>query len=368
MSMASTRRRGEPLVALVLLVVGWAGVRAYTWDTPFPDRTAPATFRLAASREGSVIAPAAGVPDAVRSGDHVRAPRARVKDLLHPAASIAFPGRPARATVPHRPAPLQSVTMAPPVSYATTMSSEPQRTAPPLLHAAPGAPHLLIQRPVQGASPWRLDAWAAWRPGSGLVRIADGARPASYGGSQAGASIRRILAAGPHQPSVHLRATYAPDRPRQADLAAGLGVRPIAGLPVRVIAEARATRVGADTELRPAAFAVTEVPPMDLPLGLTAEGYAQAGWVDGRHDTAFVDGQARVTRTVGMVGPVRLDAGAGAWGGAQKFAERLDIGPTLSLAAAEGPAAVRLSLDYRVRVAGRASPGNGPAITLSTGF
>ena len=106
------------------------------------------------------------------------------------------------------------------------------------------------------------------------------------------------------------------------------------------------------------------IAPVALPLGLRAEGYAQGGWVGGRYATAFADGQARVTHGAITAGPARLRVGAGAWGGAQKFAERFDVGPTLTA----DLASVRLALDYRMRVAGNARPGNGLALTLSTGF
>jgi hypothetical protein len=208
----------------------------------------------------------------------------------------------------------------------------------------------------------------SWRQGSGLPAVAAGVRPAAYGGSQAGLAARYGLAPSGRQPALHFRASYAPDRPRQAELALGVGARPLAGLPVRAQAELRATITGGMTELRPGAFAVTEFAPVTLPLGLTAEAYAQAGWVGGRFATPFADGQARVMRSAARPGPVRLSAGVGAWGGAQRFAERLDIGPTIEIALPDAPAPLRVSLDYRVRVAGKAAPGNGVAVTVASGF
>ena len=86
--------------------------------------------------------------------------------------------------------------------------------------------------------------------------------------------------------------------------------------------------------------------------------------VGGRYRTAFADGQLRITRAVIGEGRFRASLGAGAWGGAQKFTERLDVGPTLSIDLAP----VRLSVDYRIKIAGNAAPGDGLAVTLSTGF
>jgi hypothetical protein len=56
------------------------------------------------------------------------------------------------------------------------------------------------------------------------------------------------------------------------------------------------------------------------------------------------------------------------WGGAQKHAERLDVGPSVAASFRIGEANSRLALDYRFRVAGNAEPMSGPALTFSAGF
>jgi urocanate hydratase len=101
---------------------------------------------------------------------------------------------------------------------------------------------------------------------------------------------------------------------------------------------------------------------------MTGELYAQAGYVGGRYATPFVDGQARIDRGVADVGPATLRAGAGAWGGAQKGAARLDIGPSVSVSLQTGRVHSRMAVDYRIRVAGDARPATGPALTISAGF
>ena len=119
-------------------------------------------------------------------------------------------------------------------------------------------------------------------------------------------------------------------------------------------------------------MAVTEFPPVSLPLGTRGEAYVQGGYVGGRSATAFVDGQARVERPVVRSGEAEVTAGVGAWGGAQKGAARLDIGPTAAVSFRLGPrsfgARGRVAADYRIRVAGDAEPASGPALTLSAGF
>jgi hypothetical protein len=120
--------------------------------------------------------------------------------------------------------------------------------------------------------------------------------------------------------------------------------------------------------VRPAIFAYSEFPPLELPLGVRGEVYVQGGYVGGRFATPFVDGQVRVDRELGHRGAAELRAGGGAWSGAQKGAKRLDVGPGATIAVELGGAPVRMSADWRFRVAGDANPSSGPALTVSTGF
>ena len=139
-------------------------------------------------------------------------------------------------------------------------------------------------------------------------------------------------------------------------------------IPLRLHGEARVFQTGSSIETRAAGFVVTELPPQRLPANLRAETYIQAGFVTGRFATAFVDGQTRLTWPVVERDDMRVDVGAGAWGGAQEGASRLDVGPTASLGVRLGAVNARLSADYRFRVAGDAEPASGPALTLSAGF
>ena len=225
------------------------------------------------------------------------------------------------------------------------------------------------------ASRWSADGWVLLRrggngfnlPGAGLpgASLPSGA----YGASQAGAVIRyRLAPSNDHRPALYLRATSALQSPRGEEVAAGFTARPLARVPLAAMMEARATRTMTGTVVRPAAALVTELPPASLPLGLRAEAYAQAGYVGGRGATAFVDGQARLERRLVSSGRWQLRAGGGTWGGAQKGAKRLDVGPTATLDVPLGPVNGRLAADWRFRVAGNAAPTSGPALTLSAGF
>jgi hypothetical protein len=167
----------------------------------------------------------------------------------------------------------------------------------------------------------------------------------------------------------YVRATRALAGSREAELAAGFAARPLAAVPVSVAGELRVSEGSAGRDVRPAAFAVTELPPAKLPFGMRAEAYAQAGYVGGHFATGFVDGQARLDRKLAGLGwNGELRVGGGIWGGAQKSAARLDIGPSATVGFNLGKTQSRVAVDYRVRVAGDARPKSGPALTISAGF
>jgi hypothetical protein len=348
------RRRGEPLVALALVLSIWTVARVLSWESPFravtadrpdihPTEFAPATMgRLPPSLTARSERAEEGQP----SPQYLTPPRHKGRE----GAGVAGPGY-FRAAEYQDAAPEFPET--PPPFPSNNPWFTPSRSADSVM-ALPRAP---IAR-------WHLAAWAAWREGSGLPQVASGPHPALYGGTQIGALAQLDLGTGHHRPTLHLRATYAPDRPRQGEIAIGAGFRPMAGVPLRLLTEVRGTRSEGRSEVRPAVLAVSEIPSVGLPMKFRMEGYAQGGWVGGRYATGFADGQVRVTRQVASLGPANLHAGAGAWGGAQKFAARADVGPTVMIDLAP----VRVSLDYRMKVAGNASPKDGLAVTLSTGF
>jgi hypothetical protein len=60
--------------------------------------------------------------------------------------------------------------------------------------------------------------------------------------------------------------------------------------------------------------------------------------------------------------------GASLSGGAQPQVERLDIGPEIQIRLPIKPIGARLSLEWRERIAGRAAPASGLAVTLGADF
>ena len=102
--------------------------------------------------------------------------------------------------------------------------------------------------------------------------------------------------------------------------------------------------------------------------GFRFDGYVQAGAV-GLHDIAgFVDGAARIEHTLIENGASRLSGGVGVSGGAQPDVRRIDIGPHMVARVPIGTTPVRVSAEWRQRIAGNASPGSGPAVTLGVDF
>jgi hypothetical protein len=210
------------------------------------------------------------------------------------------------------------------------------------------------------------DAWLMVRQDT-TTPVVSG-RP-SYGRSQAGAVLRyRLAPSSALGPQGYLRASSALEGALEKDLVVGLSSRLVPRVPLRFAVEARISETSRGTELRPAVIAVTEFPPLGLPHGVRAEAYVQGGYVGGASATAFVDGQGRVERRLMQFGEAEVSAGAGVWGGAQKGAARLDIGPTAAASFRLGESRGRVAADYRFRVAGEAEPRSGPALTLSAGF
>lgn len=381
-------RRGQPLIALGAVLLGWAGLRAALWEqialpglpTPVVEAVAkvlpPLAVRNAPPEQAApvAVAPAARAPSP--------APQPAVPQPAAPPSLIAAPppsnapitlppefapvtggGNVARVAAAHQLAWMAGVAQLPLPRIVMDRLSATDRTA----ELIPAEARQARVAPVS-ARRWSADGWLLLRQG-GAGLTAAGLPSPSYGASQAGAVLRyRLAPASSHRPALYLRATSAVQAPRGEELALGLSARPLARVPIAVQAELRATQQARGTTWRPAVGAVTELPRFDLPAGLSGEVYAQAGYVAGPNASAFVDGQLRIERRLTRLGRGELRAGLGAWGGAQKSANRIDVGPSATLDFPLGGGQGRVSADWRLRAAGNAAPKSGPAITLSAGF
>ncbi len=201
-------------------------------------------------------------------------------------------------------------------------------------------------------------AWLIARGGSTSTSLGS-----QLGASQAGA---RILYALDNDRHLSLAARIAtPLHGRGQEAALGVEWRP-GKLPVRIIAEQRFAIDGGQGG--PALFAVGGIGPTRLAAGFNLEAYGQTGGVKRDRVEGFADGAARITRPIARVAKIDLDLGLGAWGGVQRAAGRLDVGPTIGARIPIVDRAVRVTLDWRARIAGSASPGSGLALSVGTDF
>lgn len=394
-------RRGQPLTALGVLLVGWVGVRSALWAAAPPTLAEPVAVAEAeaagkSARSGSIVsahkskASAIGAPvqrSVVRAPAPAPARQAdapnlqgRAPEALRPVEVLpldreAAPATEVTAPVPPRVAAahllMRMQVLAPATEPETAaLAQAPVAKAVPAAVAVPYLPSAATE-----ALRWSADGWVLWRegrtvlnrPGAGLPGVSF--PTGTYGASQAGLVLRyRLAPDSPLRPALYLRASSGLYAPRGEELAAGLSLRPVPKLPIAVMGEARVTRTVSGDIVRPALAAVTELPAARLPGGLRGEAYVQAGWVGGAFPTGFVDGQARIEKPVWRAAGAEFRLGGGTWGGAQKGARRIDAGPTATLDLPVGRVNTRLSADYRLRVAGDAAPGSGVAVTFSAGF
>ena len=317
---------GRPLRFLMLTTGGWTAVRvALLWPTidsvpaliravAPPVAAATASFALAPSPETVTVHPV---------GARSSLPVKTAATQKMPAAPIAPPPPPPRTeTAPLQPPPLRLPSVA----------------------------------PVEAPTRWRGSLWAVARSGPG------DARPGSQlGGSQAGVrltyALRRRLAV-----AARLSSSFDGD---QREAALGLDWQ-AGALPLHLIAERRIPldRGRGGT----AAMIVVGIDPRTLTPGLTIEAYGQAGAVLHDRIESFADGALRIThRLLGETG-ARVDLGLGSWAAAQRGIARVDVGPTLAVGVPVAGRRIRMTLDWRQRVAGHARPGSGPALTIGSDF
>jgi hypothetical protein len=211
---------------------------------------------------------------------------------------------------------------------------------------------------------WSGAAWMLWRPdgANGL------ARAPLLGGSQAGGRIDYRLTSGrAGQLSLYGRVGSALAGLSSEEGALGIAFRP-GRLPISLLAERR-QRLGQGGRNGFALLAAGGIGPREVVRRIETEGYAQAGMVGLPGLDGFADGKMSVGYRLLPSNQRRsLTLGASLSGSIQPGASRLDVGPELRLRLPLGPASVRLSTEWRQRIAGNARPASGPAVTLAADF
>ena len=214
----------------------------------------------------------------------------------------------------------------------------------------------LARRDSVHADRWSGGAWLLLRGGTPSPAFGG-----QLAGSQGGARIAYAV-------STRLKLVAriaAPIHDPGRETSIGVEWRP-ANLPVRVIAE---QRIALDrTHGGPAIGVIGGAGPTPMWAGFDLAGYGQAGVVKRHRGEPFVEGAVRIAHAVSVAGPARIDIGAGLWGGAQRDAARLDIGPSLGVTVPVRGRNLRAAIDWRQRMAGHARPGSGLALTLGCDF
>lgn len=231
-----------------------------------------------------------------------------------------------------------------------------RRRAPAPIFGATALPLPILPAPGRTATDrWSASAWFLFRSDAGQAALAPGG---TLGGSQAGLRLRYRLTGNL---ALSARASAPLGEVAGAEIAGGLDWRPVGSLPIGLLAERRQAlgRSGRS------AFSLTMHGggTGSLPGGVRLDAYAQAGVVGLRARNLFVDGAVAASLPVGPV-----EVGGGAWGAAQPGAARLDAGPRISWRLPVARANLRLSADWRFRIAGDAAPESGPALSLGADF
>lgn len=382
---------------LALAVVGWAGFRLATLGmiparffsitrseakappaivpTEFPQvepvqpaapaygATTPAPAPLAAA---AVVPAASGTPAAIQYvqgviGVPVSIRRGVVSVYQLPAAAPAtdLPPRPTRlANAFPTPEPAFYAQLPPlgdwPLSRIAAMSRPKTQSSTVL----PGEsmPAALNPRAIDRV---QLTMWALLRSQqTGVAGSSSLASGGTLGASQAGARLTYNFT---RQIAATLRTTTDVGR-RGGEVAAGVRVQPLAGIPLWLTAERR-QRLGQFSDGRNdfALFFESGVYQRPMPWRFSLDAYLEGGVVGLRSRDGFIDGGLAFTRPVYK----RFSAGFGVWGGAQPGLSRLDAGPRISMQVRHN---VRVHFDWRQRLAGNAKPGSGPAVTLAGDF
>jgi hypothetical protein len=357
-----------PIRFLALVLAGWAGIRAVTLGD-IPGFTVSYAKERPASRLPPIVAtqfpalppvqPLAALqpPDAYPAYPQIALPAA----YYYRAYPYAVPPQAEPQQIPPRPAWTLPSAAASSLAFnaASTMPGDWQISALPALPQAQSRPVPVF--PAQPMPQPRLDriqltTWALLRGPSEPGTLATGG---TLGGSQAGMRLtynfNRWLAAS-------LRTTSPVGGSRGAEVAGGVRVMPFRSIPIAITAERRQS-ISRDGGGRSAfaLFAEGGLYRQPMPLDFRLDAYLQAGVVGLNSRDLFADGALAFTRPVWG----RVSAGFGLWGGYQPGVYRIDAGPRVSVRLRDN---IYAHIDWRQRLAGRASPSSGPALTVAADF
>ena len=328
---------GRPLRFLALALGGWVMVRVALLlpevaSLP-PSEMIPRVIEVLVPQVAAAILGRPRVPPRV-----VTTPRVAVASPISAkgqpwqAPTIALPG-PVACVLPDLPA------VAEPRTYLV-----PSPVAPPLV--------------LRGPSRLNGSAWLLARGGPAGT-VSGGQLGASQGG------LRLAYALGSRRKVALVARVATPLKGAGREAALGIEWQPTR-LPIRLVAEQRFALDGGRGG--PTVGVIAGYGPAEVAPGIRLEAYGQAGGIARDGIEGFVDASARLTHPLGKLAGATIDIGVGAWGSAQRDAERFDIGPSLVAALPVARKTIRLTLDWRERIAGGARPGSGPALSIGSDF
>ena len=343
--------KGRPLRFLAAATIGWVALRALTAAPDPAVRAAPGTSPSGRSYglPTPVFATAYAMPPpAPRPAPAPRS--ATLPDRAVPRAPLMLAALP-----PHqrrRPDPSRIALAM--VGLLSPGTPWPNAAPPPQTMPMAG------RRPVPTGSRWSASAWLLIRDGGSP---APGLGGGQLGGGQGG--VRLAYALGRARRVALVARLTSPLSGSGREAAIGIEWRPTR-LPIRLVAEHRFALDGGKGG--PGIAVIGGTGPARIGGGFDLETYGQAGVIRRSRTEFYADGSARLTRPLATLGKARVDLGLGVWGGAQRGAARLDMGPTLGVRTPIGGKTVRLSFEWRQRVAGQARPASGPALSIGSDF
>jgi hypothetical protein len=338
-------RKGRALRCWGLLLALWVSARAaWLWrDGVVPRRSAamvgstadlPPVASSLTRRGAAATARAEAQPPAPAFNDQlVHISPSRPLASRRPARLPALITAVERAAG-HVPAPLPAPLVAgqPPSAEAIV----PQVRGGTLVEAAGRAPR------------WSQTGWLLLRGGATTSTAAP-----QLGGAQLGVRVARALDdEGRLAASLRLVSAL---QAREREAIAAVEWHPRA-LPFRMLAERRIGVAGLRSGW--GLGAAGGISDLELSHGALLDGYLQAGVIERRG--GYADGAVSLERPLAQNGDATLRLGLGAWGAAQRGAQRLDVGPTATLRLGRA----RATLAWRARVAGDAQPASGAALTI----
>jgi hypothetical protein len=355
-----------PIRFLALVLVGWAGVRAVTLGA-IPGFTVSYAKEPPASALPPIVAtqfpplpPVRAVPQAPAYPGYAPVPVPAGYYIPYGYA-YAIPSRSTQQQpIPPRPAWHLASSTAPglPFNSPSATYSDWKLSALPALPLAQSRPIPVF--PAQPVVQPRLDrlqmtTWALLRGPSEPGALASGG---TLGGSQAGVRLaynfNRWLAAS-------VRTTSPVGGSRGVEVAGGVRVTPFRSIPIAITAERRQAVGRGNGRSAFALFAEGGLYRQPMPLDFSLDAYFQAGVVGLNSRDLFADGALSFTRPVWG----RFSAGLGLWGGYQPGIYRIDAGPRVSVRLRDN---IYAHVDGRQRLAGRAEPSSGPALTVAADF